>query len=63
MKVIGVVGFNAAGKDELVDYLHQRCDIPVVSMGDLVVRNDGTLVAFHRRIEDQVIQNLLSGCG
>jgi dephospho-CoA kinase len=36
MKIIGAVGFNAAGKDELVDYLHQWCGLPVLSMGDIV---------------------------
>jgi dephospho-CoA kinase len=35
MKVIGVVGLNGSGKDELVDYLHQRCGIPVLSAGDI----------------------------
>jgi len=35
MKVIGVVGLNGSGKDELVDYLHQRCGIPVLSAGEI----------------------------
>lgn len=36
MKVIGVVGLNGSGKDELVDYLHQRCGVPMLSAGDIV---------------------------
>lgn len=35
MQVIGVVGLNASGKDALLEYLHQRCGLPVVSSGDL----------------------------
>jgi dephospho-CoA kinase len=35
MKVIGVVGLNGSGKDELVDYLHQRYGVPVLSAGDI----------------------------
>jgi dephospho-CoA kinase len=36
MKIIGAVGFNGSGKDELVNYLHRRCGIPVLSAGDVV---------------------------
>lgn len=36
MKVIGAVGFNGSGKDELVNYLRKRCGIPVISAGDVV---------------------------
>jgi len=36
MKVIGAVGLNGAGKDELVDYLHRRCGIPALTVGDIV---------------------------
>jgi dephospho-CoA kinase len=35
MNVIGVVGRNASGKDELLDYLHERCSLPVLSVGDI----------------------------
>jgi dephospho-CoA kinase len=35
MDVIGAVGLNGAGKDELVDYLHRRCGIPVLTVGDV----------------------------
>jgi dephospho-CoA kinase len=35
MKVIGAIGLNGAGKDELVDYLHRRCSIPVLTVGDV----------------------------
>lgn len=35
MEVIGAVGLNGAGKDELVDYLHRRCGIPVLTVGDI----------------------------
>lgn len=44
MKVIGAVGFNGSGKDELVNYLHKRCGIPVISAGDVVrdiAQNEG----------------------
>ncbi|MDN3509815.1 MAG: AAA family ATPase [Candidatus Jettenia sp.] len=36
MKVIGAVGLNGSGKDELVNYLSRRCGIPVLSAGDVV---------------------------
>ena len=36
MKVIGVVGLNGSGKDELVHYLHERCGVDVYSTGDIV---------------------------
>ena len=35
-KVVGVVGRNGAGKDAVVDYLHERCDVVKLSAGDLV---------------------------
>ena len=36
MKVIGVVGMNGSGKDEVVKYLHQRYGMPLISVGDIV---------------------------
>jgi dephospho-CoA kinase len=36
MKVIGAIGLNGSGKDELVEYLHERHGIPMLSMGDIV---------------------------
>jgi dephospho-CoA kinase len=36
MKVIGVIGLNGSGKDELIRYLHDRCDIHVMASGDIV---------------------------
>ena len=36
MKVIGVVGLNGSGKDEVVDYLHERYGVAKLSMGDMV---------------------------
>jgi len=38
VKVIAAVGRNASGKDELADYLHRRCAVPVLVSGD-VARN------------------------
>lgn len=35
MKVVAAVGRNASGKDELADYVHRRCDIPVLVLGDV----------------------------
>lgn len=35
MQVIGVVGLNASGKDALLEYLHERCGLPIVSSGDI----------------------------
>lgn len=35
-KVVGVVGRNGAGKDAVVDYLHERCGVVKLSAGDLV---------------------------
>jgi dephospho-CoA kinase len=36
MKVIGAIGLNGSGKDELVDYLHEQYDVPRLSLGDIV---------------------------
>lgn len=36
MKVIGVIGLNGSGKDEVVKYLHRRYGIPLISVGDIV---------------------------
>lgn len=36
MKVIGVVGMNGSGKDQVVKYLHSRYGIPFLSSGDMV---------------------------
>jgi len=35
MKVIAAVGRNASGKDELLRYLQERCDMPILSAGDV----------------------------
>jgi dephospho-CoA kinase len=36
MKVIGVVGLNGSGKDEVVKYLNKQYGIKLISVGDLV---------------------------
>jgi len=36
MTVIGAVGLNGSGKDTLINYLHERHGIPILSMGDIV---------------------------
>lgn len=36
MKIIGVIGQNGSGKDEVLKYLKAKYDIPFVSTGDLV---------------------------
>jgi dephospho-CoA kinase len=36
MKVVGVVGRIGSGKDETVEYLHERCGVPLFSIGDIV---------------------------
>ncbi len=36
MKVVGVVGLNGSGKDEVVNYLNMRYGIPLFSVGDIV---------------------------
>jgi dephospho-CoA kinase len=36
MKVIGIIGKNGSGKDELANYLHQPYGLAVLSVGDLV---------------------------
>lgn len=36
MKVIGVIGLNGSGKDEVVKYLHSRYGVPLLSVGDIV---------------------------
>jgi dephospho-CoA kinase len=36
MKVIGVIGLNGSGKDEVVNYLKRRYGTPLISVGDIV---------------------------
>lgn len=36
MKVIGAVGRNGSGKDELIAYLRRRCGVRAMSVGDIV---------------------------
>ncbi len=36
MKIIGVIGLNGSGKDEVVIYLNKRYGIPLISIGDIV---------------------------
>jgi dephospho-CoA kinase len=36
MKVIGVIGQNGSGKDEVLKYLFAKCNIPFLSTGDIV---------------------------
>jgi len=36
LKVIGVVGLNGSGKDEVLKYLNQKYNVPFISVGDLV---------------------------
>ena len=35
MKVIASVGRNASGKDELLRYIQEKCDMPILSPGDV----------------------------
>ena len=46
MKVIGVIGLNGSGKDEVVKYLNQRYSVPLISVGDIVRE-----IAFREGIE------------
>jgi dephospho-CoA kinase len=36
LKVIGVVGLNGSGKDEVLKFLKQKYNVPFISVGDLV---------------------------
>jgi dephospho-CoA kinase len=36
VKVIGVIGLNGSGKDEVVKHLNQRYGAPLISVGDIV---------------------------
>jgi len=36
MRIFGAIGLNGSGKDEVVKYLHQRYNIPFISIGDIV---------------------------
>ena len=36
MKVIGVIGLNGSGKDEVLKYLHAKHAVPFLSTGDMV---------------------------
>jgi dephospho-CoA kinase len=36
MKVIGVIGLNGSGKDEVVNYLNKQYSVPLFSAGDVV---------------------------
>ena len=35
-KIVGVAGRNGSGKDEVINYLHERCGIVTISAGDIV---------------------------
>jgi len=35
VKVIAAVGRNGSGKDELADYVHRRCGVPILASGDV----------------------------
>jgi dephospho-CoA kinase len=36
LKIIGVVGLNGSGKDEVVNYLNKKYNVPLISVGDIV---------------------------
>ena len=36
MKIIGVIGQNGSGKDEVLKYLHAKYNVPFLSTGDIV---------------------------
>ena len=36
--IVGVIGRNGAGKDELSKRLHARCGLPMLSAGDIARR-------------------------
>ena len=36
MKVIGVIGQNGSGKDEVLKYLREKHNVPFLSTGDMV---------------------------
>lgn len=36
MKLIGTVGRIGSGKDTVINYLHNRCSVPIYSLGDMV---------------------------
>jgi dephospho-CoA kinase len=36
MKVIGAIGLNGSGKDEIVNHLNSKYGIPLISVGDIV---------------------------
>jgi dephospho-CoA kinase len=36
MRIVGVVGLNGSGKDEVVKYLKERYAVPLLSVGDIV---------------------------
>ena len=62
MKVIAAVGRNASGKDELLRYLQEKCDMPILSAGDVareIARQEGsepTRENLHQ-ISQKMIQN------
>ncbi len=44
MTIVGAIGLNGSGKDEVVKYLQRKYDVPYVSVGDMVremARKDG----------------------
>ena len=36
MKIIGVIGLNGSGKDEVINYLNKLYNVPTISVGDIV---------------------------
>jgi dephospho-CoA kinase len=46
MKIIGVIGLNGSGKDEVVNYLNKRYGVSLFSIGDIVRE-----IAFREGIE------------
>jgi dephospho-CoA kinase len=36
MKIIGVIGLNGSGKDEVINYLNKKHRTPLISVGDII---------------------------
>ena len=57
MIVLGAVGLNGSGKDALIEYLHERHGIQMLSMGD-VVRELGMISSWYMRASMMLIPAL-----
>ena len=67
MRIIGVVGQNGSGKDEVLKYLRTRYDVPFLSTGDAVreiAKREGLEPTREnlKRISERCFRDMGEGC-